>query len=131
MRHDHRYISWLVRCGSEEQARDIRQGFEAFPITSLTFSDTVRAFPSGSEIHQSQPHLVGDYFTSVAILPETEHSTFQLLFQRKPDAPRHWKDVMMYVLRMVREGGVRREAGSVQIILKYRGDAWPPNQSVG
>lgn len=126
MRHDHLFFSWHVQCGSEEEARSIRQWLEAFPLTSLTFSDTIRAFPGGSEVSQTQRQVVGDYFASVRILPEVSPGSFQLLFQRKPDAPRHWKDVMMYVLRMVRDGGVHKEPTPVQIVLKYRGDAYPP-----
>jgi hypothetical protein len=56
-------------------------------------------------------------------------ASFQLLFQRKPDAPRHWKDVMMYVLRMVRDEGIRKESTPVRIVLKYRGDVSPPPES--
>src|SRR5579871_1511941 len=126
MRHDHLFFSWLVQCSSQEQASNIRQSLEASPLTSLTFPNTVRAFPGGSEMIQTQPHVVGDYFTSVKILPEGSADSFQLLFQRKPDAPRHWKDVMMYVLRMVHEEGARNESCPVEIVLKYRGDAYPP-----
>jgi hypothetical protein len=129
MRHDHLFFCWLVQCGSENQARGIQQRLEAIPVTSLTFSDTVRAVPTGSGCRQAQPHVVGDYFASVKILSEPSSASFQLLFQRKPDAPRQWKDVMMYVLRMVREGSVRKESPPVQIVLKYRGDAYPPPES--
>lgn len=128
MRHDHLFFSWLIRCGSEEQARGIRQNLEAFPLTSITFPDTVSAYPGGFEIARTQTHLVGDHFASVKILPELSPSSFQLLFQRKPDAPRHWKDVMRYVLRMVRDGGVREGSTPVQIVLKYRGDTYPPTE---
>ncbi len=98
-------------------------------MTSIAFPGTIRAFPGGSEIHQEQPHVVGDYFANVKILPEPSPSSFQLLFQRKSDAPRHWKDVMMYVLRMVRDGGARQEPSPVEIVLKYRGDTYPPPDS--
>lgn len=131
MRHDHLFFSWLVQCVSEEQSRSIRQGLEAFPLTSVTFPDSIRAFPSGSEASQTQPHVVGDYFASVKVLPDSSPACFQLLFQRKPDATRPWKDVMMYVLRMVREGGGRKDPTPAEIVLKYRGDAYPslPNGS--
>ena len=126
MRHDPLYTSWLVRCGSEDQARRIRQGLEAFPVASLTFQDAVRAFPGGSELRQDRPHVVGDYFAAVRILPEPSPSSFQLLFERKPGAPQQWKDVMMSVLRMVRDGGADMAPTPVDITLTYRGDVYPP-----
>lgn len=126
MRHDHLFFCWLVRCGSEEQARSIRQNLDASPLISMIFPETVRAFPNGSEVQQTQAHVVSDYFASVSIFPGSSPSAFQLLFQRKPDAPRHWKDVMMYLLRRVRDGDIRKESIPVQIVLTYRGDTYPP-----
>ena len=130
MRHDDLFFSWLVQCSSQEQACNIRQSLEASPLTSLTFPDTIRAFPGGSEVSQTQTYVVGDYFASVRVLPEAAPGSFQLLFQRKPDAPRHWKDVMMYVLRLVREENARNESSPVEIVLKYRGDAYPPRSGL-
>ena len=129
MRHDPLYMSWLVRCGSEEQARNIRRGLEAFPVTNLTFQDAVRAFPGGAELRQDSPHVVGDYFAEVSLIPEPSSPAFQLLFQRKPGAPRCWKDVMMYVLRMVRDGAGQGDSVPVDIVLAYRGDVYPPAAS--
>lgn len=126
MRRDHLFFCWLIQCGSEEQARSIRQNLDESPLTSMIFSDTVRAFPDGSEVQQTQPHVVGDYFSSVNILPGSSPSAFELLFQRKPDAPRQWKDVMMHLLRRVRDGDIRKESIPVQIVLTYRGDIYPP-----
>src|SRR5437016_1015159 len=120
MRNDPLFFSWLVRCGSDEDARRARQAVEASPVSQLTFEDTVRAFPGGVEVRQANRHLVGDYFASVDVLPGESASSFRLVFQRKPAAGRYWKDVMMKVLRMVQDGPSK--AG---IALDYRGDERP------
>lgn len=129
MRHDYLFFSWLVQCGSADQARDIRQRLEALPLTSLAFSDAARVSADNSEIHPEPSHLVGDFFTSVKILPAQSPSYFQLLFARKPDAPPCWKDAMMDVLRRVRDADSNKETAPVQIVLNYGGDACPPQES--
>jgi hypothetical protein len=120
MRNDPLFFSWLVQCGSEEDARRVRQAVEASPVAGLTFEDVVRASPGGVELRQANRHLVGDYFTSVDVLPGASASSFGLVFHRKPAAGRYWKDVMMKVLRAVQE----KQSG-VSIALDYRGDERP------
>jgi hypothetical protein len=126
MRNDPLYFSWLVQCGSEEDARRVRQAVEAFPVTQRTFEDTLRAFPGGVELRQANRHLVGDYFVGVDVLPGASASSFRLVFQRRPAAGRYWKDVMMKVLRMVQDG-----PSEVRVTLDYRGDERPSETPAG
>jgi len=117
MRNDPLYFSWLIQCESEDDARRVKQVIEAVPIVQRTFEDAVRTFPAGVETRQTNKHFVGDYFAGVDVLPASSPSSFRLVFQRKPDTGRYWKDVMMKVLRTVQDGPAK-----VRIALDYRGD---------
>jgi hypothetical protein len=120
MRNDPLYFSWLIQGESEEDARRVKQALEATPIVQRTFEDMVRSFPAGAETRQVNSHLVGDYFASVDALPASSPSSFRLVFHRKTDAGRYWKDVMMKVLRMAQDAPAK-----VRIALDYRGDERP------
>jgi hypothetical protein len=122
MRHDPLFLLWVVNCATPEDARRLQQRLHAEISPDTPFVDEVRACPDGFEARSRELHRLGDYFESVRVLLATGQapSTFGLLFQRRPDAGRFWKDFMARLLQ-----GIRNEAVGVTTTLSYRGDEEP------
>ncbi len=127
MRHDPLYLLWIVDCPSAEESRRLQQLLSRELSPEATFVDDVRAWPDGVEMHWREPHRLGDYFESVRILPakSQQPASFRVLFHRRPDSGRFWKDVMARVLQRA-----RGEAASTTT-LEYRGDEAPEVVRVG
>jgi hypothetical protein len=122
MRHDPLYTSWIISCGSEEEVRQVQRALRDIVKPDATLFDVVRAFPAGTEARSIEPHRLGDYFASVRLLPGPPgaSSAFRMLFHRRPDAGRYWKDFMVKML-----DAARRAAPNVTTTLEYRGDELP------
>jgi hypothetical protein len=127
MRHDPLFLLWVVNCPTPEDSRRLQQRLrtEISPDTILV--DEVSAYPDGFEARSREPHRLGDYFESVRVLPAAGQApaTFGLLFQRRPNAGRFWKDFMARLLQ-----SIRNEAEATTT-LSYRGDEEPKEAVVG
>src|SRR5687767_8965992 len=68
------------------------------------WKDSVRTVPNGEEQVREVPHRLGDYFAEIRTLPASRDSpeSFRLVFCRRPDAGRFWKDLMVNVLEQIR-----------------------------
>src|SRR5689334_10454414 len=120
MRHDPLYTTWIIRCDSEEDARRLQGNIRFNP--NLTYNDFVRAFPYGFPIRSIEMHRLGDYFSDIRSFPPLpeQASSFRILFHRRPDAGRFWKDLMVKILE-----DIRRVSPNVKTALEYRGDSEP------
>jgi hypothetical protein len=118
MRNDPLFMCWLVRCGSEEDARRLQAAAAGLTADTIV-RDLVRAFPGGWEARWVEPYRLGDYFAEVRALPAPSGSpfSFRILFHRRPDAGRFWKDLMVRILQ-----AMRGAAPDVSTTLDYRGD---------
>jgi hypothetical protein len=52
---------------------------------------------------QTMRHRLGDYFASIRMLPDSQANaaSFRLVFQRRPEADRFWKDLMVNILQEI------------------------------
>jgi hypothetical protein len=116
MRHDPLYTRWTVTTGSEDDARRLRAAADGFTEETV-IEQRARAFPGGFEAREFLPHRLGDYFAAIRTLPGEAPASFRILFHRRPEAGRYWKDLMMRVLQRVRDA-----APNTSITLDYRGD---------
>jgi hypothetical protein len=111
MRHDPDTISWLVCFPSGEEAATLKARLGSLLALDRQWIDQTRASPDGIEALRIETHRLSDYFQEIPILPGplNEPSTFRLVFRRRPDAGRFWKDIMVRVLQDVRAAvpGVR------------------------
>ena len=66
-------------------------------------TDTVRVIPNGVEQVQTVRHRLGDYFTAIRMLPDSQvtPASFRLVFHRQPNAGRFWKDLMVNILQEI------------------------------
>jgi hypothetical protein len=89
------------------------------------FVDEVRAGPDDAQVLRKESHRFGDYFVSIRVLPPAQpEPTFRLLFHRRTDAGRSWKDLMARVLQ-----GIRRTVPTTTATLAYQGDVEPQAMS--
>jgi hypothetical protein len=119
MRNDPLVLIWLVRCPSPEASRRLKEWLSSATAPDTTFVDEVRSFPDDREECSPQSHRLGDYFASIRVLPgpKENDASFRLEFQRRPDAGRPWKDLMVRILE-----GLRGLAPDTTTVLEYRGD---------
>ena len=66
-------------------------------------TDVVRVIPDGVEQVRADPHRLADYFADIRILPDSQvHlASFRLVFHRKLESGRFWKDLMVNILQEI------------------------------
>ena len=66
-------------------------------------TDTVRVIPNGVEQVQTVRHRLGDYFAAIRMLPDSQGNpaSFRLVFHRRPEGGRFWKDLMVNILQEI------------------------------
>src|SRR5262245_4017014 len=97
------YTSWKITCHSPEEAQGLQQWLSSRIDLDRVLTDTVRVTPNGVEQVQTVRHRLGDYFAAIRILPDSQANpaSFRLVFQRRPDAGRFWKDLMVNILQEI------------------------------
>jgi hypothetical protein len=122
MRYDPTFLSWLVPCSSPEEARRL-QDWLAERVTLVTVMENViRGYPEGEESDRVEYHRLGDYFEEIRVFPGSPDlpSVFRVVFHRRPDAGRFWKDLM--VRNLV---SLQKLLSDTKITLDYRGEEDP------
>jgi len=128
MRHDPLFMSWVVRCASPEDARQLQQWLRSQIAPDAIFEDAVRPSRGGQTASAVEHHRLGDYFAEVRQLPgaPSDPASFRVLFHRRPDAGRYWKDLMLRVLQAIRQA-----ADSTTTTLEFRCDEEPKTLETG
>jgi hypothetical protein len=122
MRDDPLFLSWSVRCPSPEVATRLQQQLRTEIAPEAVFEDVVRPAAAGAATASAQRHRLSDYFEAVHLLPGRPDmpDSFRVLFHRRPDAGRYWKDLMVRVLQAIRQG-----AEGTVTVLDFQGDEQP------
>ncbi len=97
------YTSWKITCHSPEEAHALQQWLSSHIDLERVLTDTVRVSPNGVEQVQTVRHRLGDYFAAIRTLPNSQANpaSFRLIFHRRPDAGRFWKDLMVNILQEI------------------------------
>jgi hypothetical protein len=97
------YTSWKITCHSSEEAQALQQWLSNRIQLDRVLTDTVRVIPNGVEQVQTVGHRLGDYFASIRTLPDSQANpaSFRLVFHRRPEAGRFWKDLMVNILQEI------------------------------
>jgi hypothetical protein len=103
MRQAPTYTTWKITCPSPEEAQALQQWLSSRIDLDRVLTDTVRVTPNGVEQVQTVRHRLGDYFAAIRMLPDSQANpaAFRLVFQRRPEAGRFWKDLMVNVLQEI------------------------------
>ena len=103
MRRPPTYTSWRISCHSSEEAQTLQQWLASRVDLDRVLTDTVRVTPNGVEQVQPVRHRLGDYFAAIRMLPDSQANSvsFRLVFHRRPEAGRFWKDLMVNILQEI------------------------------
>lgn len=94
---------WKITCRSCEEAEALAAWLASRIDLDRTLIDTTRSTPNGVEQVQTARHRLGDYFAGIRVLPGggSGPSTLRLGFERRSDAGRFWKDLMVNILQEI------------------------------
>ena len=97
------YTSWKITCHSSEEAQALQHWLASRIDLERVLTDTVRVLPNGVEQVETVRHRLGDYFTDIRCLPDSQAApaSFRLVFHRRPEAERFWKDLMVNILQEI------------------------------
>jgi hypothetical protein len=128
MRYDPLFTSWIVRCASPEDARYLQQWLGNQIAPDAVFEDVVGPSPGSQATSAVEHHRLGDYFAEIRQLPGDpgDPASFRILFHRRPDASRYWKDLIARVLQSIRQA-----TDSTTTTLEFRGDEEPKTLETG
>lgn len=118
--------SWKITCGSAKDALALQEWLSSRIAPDRIMTDMVRTMPNGVEQVQTVGHRLGDYFAEIRLVAEGAASC-RLVFQRKPEAERFWKDLMVNILQEI-ESAPQKSS----IAIESKGDSRniPMGQSV-
>jgi hypothetical protein len=97
------YTVWKITCRSPEEAQALQQWLPSRIDLDRVLTDAVRVAPSGVEQVQTVRHRLGDYFVAIRLLPDSlaNPASFRVVFHRRPEAGRFWKDLMVNILQEI------------------------------
>ena len=103
MRQPPTYTTWKITCHSPAEAHALQQWLSSRIKLDRVLTDTIRVTPDGVEQVQTVRHRLGDYFAAIRMLPESpaNPASFRLVFHRRPEAGRFWKDLMVNILQEI------------------------------
>jgi len=112
MRQPPTYTAWKITCHSSVEAQVLQQWLSSRIDPDRVLADTVRATCNGVEQVQTVRHRLGDFFAAIRILPDSQANaaSFRLVFHRRPEAGRFWKDLMVTIPEEIEASG--QEDGS-------------------
>jgi hypothetical protein len=121
------YTSWLIQCRDATAAGQFSQRLTELVDLDRTFEDVVRTATGGVEKREVVRHRLGDYFSAIRRLPvESDATSWRLVFARRPDAGRFWKDLMVNIVQQV-----ENEVETAGVTLAYKGDEAPTELATG
>jgi hypothetical protein len=93
---------WKITCSSSEEAQVLQHWLASRIDPERILSDSVRIAPDGVEDVQVVRHRLGGYFAAIRVADsQLDSASFQLVFQRRPEAGRFWKDLMVNILQEI------------------------------
>lgn len=103
MRRDPAFTAWKITCASSDEAKALAQWLSSRIDLDRTMTDTARTVPNGVEHVETIPHRLGDYFAAIHVLPDLGANArcFQLRFERRTNAGRFWRDLMVNILQEI------------------------------
>src|SRR3954452_10907806 len=103
MRQPPTYTTWKITCHSPVDVQALEQWLSSRIDLERELTDTVRVTPHGVEQVQTVRHRLGEYFAAIRMLPDSQGNpaSFRLVFHRRPEAGRFWKDLMVSILQEI------------------------------
>jgi hypothetical protein len=95
--------TWKITCRSREGMEALQHWLSDRIALDRVLTDTIRVIPDDVERVETVQHRLGDYFADIRILPNGHVSpeSFGLVFHKRPEAGRFWKDLMVNILQEI------------------------------
>lgn len=118
--------SWLACCHSPADCTALQGRLRDRIDLDRVLVDERHSYPGGIERIETVPHRLGDYFADIFLLEGASESAseFRLVFQRRPESGRFWKDLMVRLLSEIRAAPQVRA-----ITLDSKGDEAPAGRA--
>jgi hypothetical protein len=115
MRHDPAFMAFDVRCPSPDEAARVEEAVRRLGKRDAVHTHTVTGGGKTAEV----AHRIGDFFEDILVRPRLgeDARALRLVFHRRLDAGRFWKDIMVRIVR-----AVEQMCPSASVVLAYRGD---------
>jgi hypothetical protein len=115
MRSDSLFHAFDIRCRSAEEATRVKETLARYKGPEGVIPDVVRTKGQTTSV----AYRVGDFFSDVLTLPGIggDACAVRVVFHRRPDAGRFWKDIMVRIVR-----SVEQMTPTPAVQLAYRGD---------
>jgi hypothetical protein len=124
MRQDPLVISWTILCDSEEALRRAAEVLRTETNPERVAVDQKKSVPGGVEVLSQESHRLGDYFREIQVLPsEKGPLACRVVFHRRPNAGRPWKDLMARVLQ-----AVQNRAGDAVVLRDTQPESSSPRE---
>ena len=122
MRQPPTYTTWKITCRTPADANSLRRWLSSRTDLDRVMVDEVVTTPNGVEQAQTVRHRLGDYFADIRIPhgAASDSRSIRLVFQKRHEAGRFWKDLMVNVLREI-EATPEKAA----IELEWKGETEP------
>jgi hypothetical protein len=115
MRQPQTSTTWTITCRSAADCVALRELLSDRLSLDRVLVQTIQTWPGTVEHQATVSHRLGDYFSAIHLVPESGNGSTSLLlvFHRRPDAGRYWKDLMVNVLQEI-------EASSLQPMIELK-----------
>jgi hypothetical protein len=115
MRRDPIFLVFDVRCPSPDEAAKVEAMIRRLGRRDAIHTDAVTGDGKTAEVS----HRIGDFFEDVLVFPRVGEDTraLRVVFHRRPDAGRFWKDLMVWIVR-----AMEQRDPSPSVTLVYQGD---------
>lgn len=101
-------VTFVVSSESSEKLRLAKQLVAGKTQADSVLADIGRA---NDRVYVEQ-HRLGDYFSSVRVA-DSSPTSFEVVFEPRPNADRYWKDLVVKIIGDIRESGVSVESDRV------------------
>src|SRR4051794_2161442 len=115
MRQPQTSTTWTIRCRSAAECVALREWLSDRLSLDRVVVQTLQTWPGAVEHRATVSHRLGDYFSAIHLQSESGNgsTSLVLVFQRRPDAGRYWKDLMVNVLQEI-------QASSLQPVIELK-----------
>ena len=96
-------LTWKITCASSEAAQALKQWISSHIDLDRVLTDVARTTPGGVENVHVARYRLGDYFSIIGVLADSPANlnSFRLVFYRRPDAGRFWKDLLVNIIQEI------------------------------
>lgn len=83
--------------------KEVKELVQSLICLDKVYTSTCCSMPGGIYKEEKEEHRLGDYFEKIEIVETNDPIRLNILFQTKPKAKKHWKDLIIHVALAIRD----------------------------